>query len=31
MDFTLSPEIEAIRLRVRDFVAEYVLPLEVDP
>jgi acyl-CoA dehydrogenase len=31
MDFTLSPEIEAIRLRVRDFVAEHVLPLEADP
>jgi acyl-CoA dehydrogenase len=31
MDFTLSPEIEAIRLRVRDFVEEHVLPLEADP
>jgi acyl-CoA dehydrogenase len=31
MDFTLSPEIEAIRLRVRDFVEEHVLPLESDP
>ena len=31
MDFTLSPEIEDIRLRVRDFVAEHVLPLEADP
>ncbi len=31
MDFTLSPEIESIRLRVRDFVAEHVLPLEADP
>lgn len=31
MDFTLSPEIEAIRLRVRAFVAEHVLPLEADP
>jgi acyl-CoA dehydrogenase len=31
MDFMLSPEIEAIRLRVRDFVAEHVLPLEADP
>jgi acyl-CoA dehydrogenase len=31
MDFTLSPEIEAIRLRVRAFVEEHVLPLESDP
>ena len=31
MDFTLSPEIEDIRLRVRDFVDEHVLPLEADP
>jgi len=31
MDFTLSPEIESIRLRVRAFVAEHVLPLESDP
>jgi len=31
MDFTLPPEIESIRLRVRDFVAEHVLPLEADP
>jgi acyl-CoA dehydrogenase len=31
MDFTLSPEIEAIRLRVRAFVEEHVLPLEADP
>jgi acyl-CoA dehydrogenase len=31
MDFTLSPEIEDIRLRVRAFVAEHVLPLEADP
>ena len=31
MDFTLSPEVESIRLRVRDFVAEHVLPLEADP
>ena len=28
MDFTLSPEIEDIRLRTRRFVEEYVLPLE---
>jgi acyl-CoA dehydrogenase len=31
MDFTLSPEIEDIRLRVRAFIAEHVLPLEGDP
>jgi acyl-CoA dehydrogenase len=31
MDFTLSPEIEAIRLRVRAFIEEHVLPLEDDP
>src|SRR5258705_13808525 len=31
MDFTLSPEIEDIRLRTRRFVEAYVLPLEADP
>ncbi len=31
MDFTLAPEIESIRLRVRAFIAEHVLPLEADP
>jgi acyl-CoA dehydrogenase len=31
MDFTLSPEIESLRLRVRAFIAEHVLPLEADP
>jgi acyl-CoA dehydrogenase len=31
MDFTLSPEIEDIRLRLRAFVEEHVLPLEADP
>jgi acyl-CoA dehydrogenase len=31
MDFTLSPEIEDIRRRVRAFIAEHVLPLEGDP
>jgi acyl-CoA dehydrogenase len=31
MDFTLSPEIEALRLRVRGFVEEHALPLEADP
>ena len=30
MDFTLSPEIEDIRLRTRAFVAEHVIPLEAD-
>jgi acyl-CoA dehydrogenase len=31
MDFTLSPEIDSIRLRVRSFIEEHVLPLESDP
>ena len=31
MDFTLSSEHEDIRLRVRAFVEEHVLPLEADP
>jgi acyl-CoA dehydrogenase len=31
MDFTLSPEHEAIRLRTRAFIEEHVLPLEKDP
>jgi acyl-CoA dehydrogenase len=31
MDFTLSPEIEDIRLRVRAFIEKEVLPLESDP
>jgi acyl-CoA dehydrogenase len=31
MDFTLSPEIEELRLKVRAFVDEHVLPLEKDP
>src|ERR1700741_1742129 len=31
MDFTLSPEIETLRIRVRAFVEEHVLPLESDP
>ena len=30
MDFTLSPEIEDYRLRIRAFVAEHVLPMEAD-
>ncbi|MEJ2434107.1 MAG: acyl-CoA dehydrogenase family protein, partial [Pseudolabrys sp.] len=31
MDFTLSPDIEDLRLRTRAFIAENVLPLEDDP
>jgi acyl-CoA dehydrogenase len=31
MDFTLLPEIEDIRLRVRAFIEKEVLPLEADP
>ncbi|MGN6460881.1 MAG: acyl-CoA dehydrogenase family protein [Pseudolabrys sp.] len=31
MDFSLSPEIEELRRRTRDFIAEHVLPLERDP
>ena len=31
MDFTLSPEVESLRLRTRAFVDEHVLPLEADP
>ncbi|HYW60405.1 MAG TPA: acyl-CoA dehydrogenase family protein, partial [Xanthobacteraceae bacterium] len=31
MDFTLPPEIEDLRQRVRAFVEEHVLPLESDP
>ena len=30
MDFTLSPEIEDLRLRVRAFIEKEVLPLEAD-
>ena len=30
MDFSLPPEIEDYRLRVRDFVAQNILPLEAD-
>ena len=28
MDFNLPPEIEALRLKLREFVAEEVMPLE---
>jgi acyl-CoA dehydrogenase len=31
MDFTLAPDVDEFRLRVRDFVADHVLPLESDP
>jgi acyl-CoA dehydrogenase len=31
MDFTLSPEVEDLRVRTRAFVEEHVLPLEDDP
>ncbi|MFQ5955539.1 MAG: acyl-CoA dehydrogenase family protein [Kiloniellales bacterium] len=31
MDFTLSPEIDEVRHRVRDFVERQVMPLESDP
>ena len=30
MDFRLSPEIDALRLRVRAFVADHILPVEAD-
>src|SRR3954463_6202043 len=30
MDFTLSPEIESLRVRTRAFIEEHVLPLESD-
>ncbi len=31
MDFTLPPEIDSLRLQVRDFVEREVIPLEADP
>lgn len=31
MDFVLDPDIEKLRLKVRDFIAGEVLPLEADP
>jgi acyl-CoA dehydrogenase len=31
MDFTLSPEVEDYRKRIRGFVADHILPLESDP
>ena len=30
MDFRIEPELEAIRVRIRSFVEEHVLPLEAD-
>lgn len=30
MDFALSPEIDALRLRIRAFVADHILPVEAD-
>ena len=30
MDFTLAPDVDSFRLRVRDFVASHVLPLETE-
>ncbi len=31
IDFTLSPQVEETRLRIRDFVEKHVIPLESDP
>ncbi|WP_425404910.1 acyl-CoA dehydrogenase family protein [Hwanghaeella sp.] len=31
MDFTLTPEVDALRLRYRAFVDEHIIPLESDP
>ncbi len=31
MDFSISPELEALRVKTRDFIASEVLPLEDDP
>ncbi|MYE46500.1 MAG: acyl-CoA dehydrogenase [Chloroflexi bacterium] len=31
MDFTLSPEVDALRLRIRDFTEARIIPLEADP
>jgi acyl-CoA dehydrogenase len=31
MDFTLSPEVEDFRKRIRAFIADHVLPVESDP
>lgn len=31
IDFTLSPQVEETRLRIRDFVEKHIIPLESDP
>jgi acyl-CoA dehydrogenase len=31
MDFSITPELEALRLRVREFIAQEVMPLEARP
>jgi len=31
MDFSITPELEALRVRVREFIAEEVMPLETQP
>ena len=31
MDFSLPPEVDAIRRRIRDFVEDRIIPLEADP
>ena len=31
MDFSISPELEALRVRVREFIADEVMPLETQP
>ena len=31
MDFSITPELEALRVRVRDFIAQEVMPLETRP
>ena len=31
MDFSLAPETEALRLKIRDFVEREIMPLEADP
>ena len=31
MDFSLSPEVEDLRLRIRAFVNTHIIPLESDP
>ena len=31
MDFSISPDLDRLRQRIRTFVAERILPLEEDP